>query len=149
MGQDGLRFPLFVDLHGRRAVVVGGGAVACRRIGVLRTFGAEVVVIAPAWREPVEGVRWERRPYASGDLSGAFLAVAATGDREVNRAVGGEAQALGIPVSVADDPAACTFWFPAVCLGKNAVAGVVSRNGDHHLTARTARAIRTTLEDVT
>lgn len=51
------RFPLFVDLEGARAVVVGGGTVACRRIQVLLRFGAYVTVIAPDWREPVEGVR--------------------------------------------------------------------------------------------
>ncbi len=143
------RFPLFVDLEGARAVVVGGGTVACRRIQVLLRFGAYVTVIAPDWREPVEGVRWERRPYAPGDLAGAALAVAAAGERAVNEAVGREARSAGIPVSVADDPAACTFYFPAVCLTEELTAGVVSRNGDHALTARAARAVRTTLEELT
>ena len=148
MEQSCPRFPLFVDLKGKKAVVVGGGTVACRRIGVLRTFGAAVTVIAPHWREPLEGVEWLARPYAPGDLEGAALAVAATSDRAVNRAVGEEAREAGIPVSVADAPEECTFWFPAVCRGEDLVAGVVSLSGDHHRTARAARAIRTVLEEL-
>ena len=140
------RFPLFVDLTGREAVIVGGGAVACRRAGVLRDFGARVTVIAPRWDHPLEGVAHLARPYAGGDLTGAFLAVAATDDRAVNHAVGEEARSLGIPVSVADCPEECTFFFPAVCTGGGLVAGVVSGGADHHRTARAAKAIRTLLE---
>ncbi|MFQ9918371.1 MAG: NAD(P)-dependent oxidoreductase [Flavonifractor plautii] len=91
---------------------MGGGAVACRRAEVLSRFGAEVTVIAPRCKTPPQGIQWEGRPYAPGDLAGAALAVAATDDRAVNRAVGEEARALGIPVSVADCPEECTFFSP-------------------------------------
>ena len=140
------RFPLFVDLMGKTAVVIGGGPVACRRAEVLSRFGAEVTIIAPRCR-PVDGaVRWMERPYAPGDLAGAALAVAVTDDRTVNRAVGEEARALGIPVSVADAPEECTFFFPAICTGDNIVAGVAGRGDDHARTARAAKAIRAVLE---
>ena len=142
------RFPLFVDLTGRRAVIVGGGTVAGRRAGVLRAFGAQVTLIAPRWDHPLEGVEYLARPYAAGDLAGAFLAVAATDDRAVNRAVGAEARALGIPVSVADCPEECTFFFPAVCTGGGVTAGEVSGGTAHHRTARAARAIRALLEEM-
>ena len=140
------RFPLFVELAGKRAVIVGGGAVACRRAGVLSRFGVEVLVIAPRCKGLPSGVTWLRRPYAPGDLAGAELAVSATDDRAVNRAVGEEARALGIPVSVADAPEECTFFFPAVCTGENLVAGVAGRGDDHARTARAAKAIRAVLE---
>ncbi|MGN8896141.1 NAD(P)-dependent oxidoreductase [Flavonifractor sp. HCP28S3_F3] len=140
------RFPLFVDLAGKKAVIVGGGAVACRRAGVLSRFGAEVVMIAPRCKSLPQGVQWLQRPYAPGDLAGAELAVSATDDRSVNRAVGEEARALGIPVSVADAPDECTFFFPAVCTGENIVAGVAGRGDDHARTARAAKAIRAVLE---
>ena len=42
-----MRFPLFIDLHGREAAVIGGGAVGLRRAEVLCRFGACVTVIAP------------------------------------------------------------------------------------------------------
>lgn len=145
-GTGELRFPLFIDLVGKKAVVVGGGRVACRRAEVLARFGARVVLIAPRCDAPPQGVEWLRRSYASGDLAGAEVAVAATDDRSVNRTAGEEARALGIPVSVADAPEECTFFFPAVCTGDNLVAGVTGRGDDHARTARAARAIRGVLE---
>ena len=139
-------FPLFVDLYGRRCVIVGGGAIAARRAAVLGEFGAAVTVIAPEWKGGVRNIDWVPRVYVPGDLAGAFLAVAATDDREVNRSVGEEARKLGIPVSVADRREECTFFFPAVCTGENLVAGVIGRGDDHARTARAARAIRSALE---
>ena len=147
MEQKEIRFPLFIDLNGRKAVVVGGGAIACRRAGVLKAFGAQVILVAPEWKELMEGVSWLKRPYQSGDLAGAVRAVAATDDRAVNRRVGEEARALGIPVSVADRREECTFLFPAVCLGEELGAGGVSANNDHKAVARAAAAIRGTLKE--
>ena len=83
---------------------------------------------------------------APGDLAGAELAVSATDDRSVNHAVGEEARTLGIPVSVADAPDECTFFFPAICTGDDIVAGVAGRGDDHARTARAAKAIRTVRE---
>ncbi len=143
------RFPLFVDLRGKPCVVVGGGAVGARRARVLLDFGAAVTGIDPAPVTLPEGAEHLSRPYEPGDLQGAFLAVAAAGIRQVNRAVGEEARALGIPVSVADRREECTFFFPAVCRGDGLVAGVVSHGADHAKTARAAKAVRRCLEEVT
>ena len=141
------RFPLFVDLRGRKAVVVGGGPIALRRVKGLVECGAAVTVISPALARPVEGITHLPRPYRPGDLEGAFLAVAATDDRAVNRQVGEEARAAGIPVSVADCREECTFFFPAVCEGGGVTAGLISRHGtDHHRAARAAKAVRQALE---
>ncbi len=142
------RFPLFLDLSGKTVVLVGGGTIAARRIGTLRLFGCRIVVIAPSLKAKAEGVTWIRRPYEPGDLEGAFLAIAATDDRQVNRQVGEEARRLGIPVSVADCEAECSFYFPAVCTGEDLIAGVVSSGKDHHKTARAAREIRKVLEEL-
>ena len=94
------RFPLFVSLAGKKCVVVGAGKIAARRIGVLKRFGAEVAVIAP---EDKAGVGLTHcRGYEKSDLSGAFLAVAATNDRAVNHRIAQDCAARGIPCSVAD-----------------------------------------------
>ena len=87
------RFPLFIDLTGRRAVVVGGGTVGLRRAEALRRFGAEVTVISPRLAGPLPGAVHLPRAYRDGDLAGAFLAVAATDDGAVNAAAGREARA--------------------------------------------------------
>lgn len=141
-------FPLFLDLRGKKLVVVGGGTIARRRIDSLLPFGGELIVIAPELNGESEGFTWLRRPYVSGDLNGAFLAVAATDDRKVNHQVGEDAKHLGIPVSVADRREECTFFFPALCEGGGVIAGVVSRGDSHHQTARAAKAIRKTLEEL-
>ena len=143
-----LRFPLFIDLSGKTVVLIGGGTIAARRIGSLRLFGCRIRVVSPELKCSAEGLTWEARPYRPGDLAGATLAVAATNDRDVNHAVFGEAQALGIPVSVADCEAECSFYFPALCTGEDIIAGVVSSGKDHHRTARAAREIRKVLEEL-
>ena len=141
------RFPLFLDLRGKNVVLVGGGVIATRRIGTLRLFGCEIVVISPTLKSRADGVTWIERSYQPGDLDGAFLAIAATDDRTVNHQVGEDARRLGIPVSVADCEAECSFYFPAICTGEDLVAGVVSYGKDHHKTARVAREIRKVLEE--
>ena len=142
------RFPLFIDLAGRRAVVVGGGAVGLRRAAVLARFGAQVTVISPALSGPLPDVTCLPRPYRNGDLAGAFLAVAAAGDSAVNTAVEEEARRLGVLFNRADDRRRCDFFFPAVCLGEGLVAGVAGDGSDHRKTAEAARRIRLVLEEL-
>ena len=141
------RFPLFIDLTGRRTVVVGGGTVGLRRAEVLRRFGAEVVVISPAFARNLDGVLFVAKKYEAGDLAGAFLAVAAADDPAVNEAVGREARRLGVLFNRADAPEDCGFFFPAICEGGGMVAGVAGDGSDHRRTARTACEIRKILEN--
>ena len=142
------RFPLFIDLTGKRAVVIGGGTVGLRRAAALRDFGAAVTVISPVLSAPLAGVTHLPRPYRAGDLAGAFLAVAATDDGAVNTAAGEEARRRGVLFNRADAPGRCDFFFPALCLGEGLVAGVVGDGGDHRKTAEAARRIRKTLEEL-
>ncbi|MDR7413218.1 MAG: bifunctional precorrin-2 dehydrogenase/sirohydrochlorin ferrochelatase [Armatimonadota bacterium] len=113
-------YPLFVDLAGRRCVVVGGGAMAESKVEALVECGAEVVVISPQVTEKIrrwveEGrLRWEPRAYRLGDLEGAWLVVSAPDDRSLNRAVWEEAQARRVWVNAVDDPPHCSFIAPAV-----------------------------------
>lgn len=141
-----LKFPLFLDLKGKKAVVVGAGSIAGRRIRVLYEFGAQVTVIAPEVVEKLPGVRYLEREYRDGDCSGAYLAVTATPNRQVNHSVAEECRRKGIPVSVADCAEECTFFFPAVCKSGNLIAGLVSDGTDHRLVAGTAKEIREILK---
>jgi len=99
--------------------VVGGGAVAVRKIQGLVEEGARVTVVAPMVVEPVEmmaekgEIELEPRAY-QGDATGNWaLIIAATDDREVNRRVFEEAEENGIWCNVADDPEICSFHLPA------------------------------------
>lgn len=113
-------FPLMWDLTRRKVVVVGGGATAEDKINLLVEAGADVTVITPAVTETIDAfidqgrVEWLPRDFASGDLTGARLAIAATDDEEANSAVYREAETIGIPINAVDDPARCSVIFPAV-----------------------------------
>ena len=141
------RFPLFIDLAGKKAVVIGGGTVGLRRAEVLARFGAEVTVVSPALLREPEGIRHIPRRYAPGDLEGAFLAVAAADDPQVNEAAGREARRMGVLFNRSDAPADCDFFFPAVCEGSGMVAGLTGDGTDHGKVAGTAKEIRKILEN--
>ncbi len=144
--EEPFRFPMFVDLKGKRVVLVGGGKIAHRRMATLRLFGCQLVVIAPALHAPAADVLWLPRPYRPEDLDGAVMVIAATDSREENHRIGLDAQTRGIPVSVADCEAECTFYFPAICTGEHVIAGVVSHGKNHTATVRAAKEIRKTLQ---
>lgn len=137
-------FPLFVDLSGRCALVVGGGTVAERKAKTLLEFGASVRLVSPRVtpeirRMAVSGVLCCReKSYGPEDMDGVFLAVAAADDREVNRSVSREASRRSVPVNVADDPELCTFYFPAVVRRGDFVVGI-STSGAYPAFAACAR----------
>ncbi len=113
-------YPVFCDLRGRLAVVVGGGSVAERKMETLLEYGADVHCIAPLVTPGVESlvaqglITHEERGYVRGDLAGAFLVVCATDSTEVNRAVYQEAEGQGCLVNVVDVPELCNFIVPSI-----------------------------------
>ena len=109
-------YPLALNLAGRRTVVVGGGQVALRRARTLLAAGAVVQVIAPDVNEELLGldVTVSLRPYAAGDLAGAWLVHAATSDPQVNAAVAADAEQQGTWCVRADAAAESAAWVPAV-----------------------------------
>jgi precorrin-2 dehydrogenase/sirohydrochlorin ferrochelatase len=113
-------YPVFLDLDGRLAVVVGGGAVAERKVVTLAEYGPRIRVVAPevtaALRDLAASgaIDLERRGYVRGDLADAFLVVCATSSEEVNRAVHAEAEERGCLVNVVDVPELCSFIVPSI-----------------------------------
>jgi precorrin-2 dehydrogenase/sirohydrochlorin ferrochelatase len=106
-------------LEGRAAVVVGGGEVAARKVQDLLAAKANVTVIAPQLCDGIVALADEKRivahgsPYRTGDLAGAFVAIAATDDEGLNARVAADAAAVNVLVNVVDRPALCTFTVPA------------------------------------
>lgn len=113
-------FPIFLKLTARPTIVVGAGHLAEAKIESLLLAQAQVTVVAPTANprlvELAEAgeITWHHRAYEPGDLAGNFLAVAATNDAAVNRAVFAEAEATGVLVNAVDDPPFCDFYFPSV-----------------------------------
>jgi precorrin-2 dehydrogenase / sirohydrochlorin ferrochelatase len=126
------RYPVSLDVTGRDVLVVGGGPVAARKVAGLVACGARVHVIATEVSEAIRattGVTWDQRPYRAGDAQGSWrLVFTATGDPAVDGAVAGDADAAGIWVNSADDPAHCTFTLPSV-LRRGDLAVAVSTAG--------------------
>jgi uroporphyrin-III C-methyltransferase/precorrin-2 dehydrogenase/sirohydrochlorin ferrochelatase len=111
-----MSYPVSLDLTGRRAVVVGGGAVATRRVVGLVEAGADVLVVAPSVSPTIRqlDVSVAERSYVDGDLAEAWFAQACTDDPAVNEAVCAEAERLRIPCVRADLASAGTARTPAV-----------------------------------
>jgi precorrin-2 dehydrogenase/sirohydrochlorin ferrochelatase len=109
-------YPVNLVVQGRRCVVVGGGDIAARKVEGLVAAGADVVVIAPRIDDRIRrsGACLIERGYRPGDLQGAWLAIAATDDPEVNRAVHADGEVGRVWINAADDPPACSFTLPAV-----------------------------------
>ncbi|HZT34132.1 MAG TPA: bifunctional precorrin-2 dehydrogenase/sirohydrochlorin ferrochelatase [Bryobacteraceae bacterium] len=125
-----LYYPVFLDLDGKRVLVVGAGKVALRKTRGLVEAGARVTVVAPRWEAAFEqmAVELRRRKFRASDLRGAALVFTATDDRAVNRAVGEAARRQGIPANVADAPAECGFLVPAR-VRRGAVQIAISTSG--------------------
>lgn len=110
-------FPFFIDLEGRKGLVVGGGAVAVRKIEKLLPYGPRLTVAAPEILPEIEalpGLTLLHRAFDPAMLEGKFFVIAAADSREVNRAVSALCREKGILVNVVDDKEQCAFLFPAL-----------------------------------
>lgn len=142
------RFPLFVDISGKRVLVAGAGKIASRRAAVLSEFGAAVLVAAPDGCDRMEKleqeglVHWERRPVRETDLAGAYLVIAATNRPEVNDRIAKLCRDRGIMISHAGDKSQCSFYFPGIAREGELVAGVVADGKSHSLAKQAAQSLR-------
>lgn len=111
-------YPVMLELSGRRCVVIGAQAIGEGKVEGLLAAGADdVLVVEPSVDDRfdgVAGVRVERRAWRSGDLEGAFLAVASNDDGVARAAIAREARARGVLVNVVDDIPHCDWAAPAV-----------------------------------
>jgi siroheme synthase-like protein len=122
--RDMLETPFYIaclKLKGRRCLVVGGGDVGLEKVEGLLACDADVTLIAPVAHPELENlaaegsIAWEKRPYAGpADLEGAFMAIAATDDSEVNIGVFDDAEKRAMLVNVVDVPPLCNFILPAI-----------------------------------
>lgn len=114
------QYALMLNLMNKKAVVVGGGQVAGRKIKQLLVCGAKVLVVSPVLTGDLEELAGEqrievrRKPYSTEDLQGACLIFAATDDPEVNQLVAEDAHQAGIFVNIAHASEGSDFTNPAV-----------------------------------
>lgn len=123
-------YPVNLELRDQPVLVVGGGAVAARKVAGLLDAQAIVTVVAPeavAELREHPHVRWHEREYQRGEAASYRVVITATGVADVDAQVARDAQATGVPVNSADDPVNCTFTLPAIV-----------RKGDIQITVSTA-----------
>ncbi|HEX78305.1 MAG TPA: bifunctional precorrin-2 dehydrogenase/sirohydrochlorin ferrochelatase [Dehalococcoidia bacterium] len=141
-------YPIFLNIQGKRCLVVGGGQVAWRKARTLLEHGARVKVVSPELGPELselarsKAIQVAHRHYEPRDLRGVFLAIAATDDANINRKVAEEARGRRVLTNVADDPEGSDFIVPSY-LRRGDVAIAISTGGR---SPALARKIRTKLE---
>ncbi|MBN1972709.1 MAG: bifunctional precorrin-2 dehydrogenase/sirohydrochlorin ferrochelatase [Sedimentisphaerales bacterium] len=114
------KYPIFLELEGRRVVVIGGGTVAVRKAQTLLDSGARLVVVAENIDKMMtafctnKNAELIKSKYEKSYLTAAMLAIAATNDHQLNKQIYKDCQELEILCNVVDEPELCDFFVPAV-----------------------------------
>src|SRR5262245_3756353 len=142
-------YPMFVDLRGKRCLVVGGGEIATRKVHGLLDADALVAVVSPKLSAALcalaaQGIiAHQSRPFRADDVLGCTLVIGATDQPEVNLAVCRAAREHQVWVNIVDTPEACDFIAPAIV--RRGALQVAISTGGHSPTL--AKRIRMNLEE--
>jgi len=143
-------FPVFLDIKNKPCLVVGGGEVATRKVGMLRQAHAKVTVVSPELCASLQEladkgqIEFHRTRFIPEFLDEALLVIAATDDRAVNAEVSVAAKERRIPVNVVDSPDLCSFIMPSV-IDRSPIVVAISSGGAAPVLARNLRARLETL----
>jgi uroporphyrin-III C-methyltransferase/precorrin-2 dehydrogenase/sirohydrochlorin ferrochelatase len=138
-------YPVFLDLDGQRAVVLGGGTFATEKVALLLEAGARVKVVSAKLSRSLHGlvengaIEVVSRDYQAGDLAGARLAVDASENEDINRRSWDEAERTGVLINVVDRPAQCRFIAPAI-VRRDPLMIAISTSGESPFLASALRA---------
>lgn len=121
-------FPFYIDIEKKDILVVGGGAVALRKVEKLLPFNPVITVVSPEiCNEIVKlGVKTVKRVFADSDLDGMFCVISATNNSQVNEHIYRLCSEKNIPVNAVDDKERCTFIFPALVKENGITAGITT-----------------------
>ncbi len=127
--------PVFMKMHGRPCLLIGGGRIALEKLLVLLDCGAAVTVVARevlaemAQLAAESVIALRQKEYATPDLEGFALVIAATNDATVNHRIYAEGVARGHLVNVVDDPQYCDFYFGSI-VRRGALQIAISTRGE-------------------
>ena len=137
--------PVFLTLQQRPCLVVGGGAVAHRKLALLLRAGAAVHVVAIAASADIRDMaaagrlRLSERAFREADVNGQTLVIAATNDTATNDLVSRAAQARGILVNAVDQPSSSSVIMPSI-VDRSPVIIAIGTGGNAPVLARMLRA---------
>ncbi len=138
-------YPVFLNISGKKCVVVGGGEVALRKVKMLLECDGKVTVVSPKPHPEIAKLSKEgeihlvRRDYEAEDLRDAVLAVASTNVKEINRKVADEARKEGVLLNVVDDPEQSDYIVPSF-FQRGDLTIAISTGGTSPALARKMRA---------
>jgi precorrin-2 dehydrogenase/sirohydrochlorin ferrochelatase len=137
-------YPLFLDLKGKKCLVIGGGRVAERKVKTLLQYGGNVKVVSPVTENSIELwaeqglIELEKREFAPTDLDDIFLVFIATNNPDLNGEVSRLCRENKILVNAVDDPPNCDFFVPAI-IKRNSLVLAISTGGKSPAFARKLR----------
>ncbi len=137
-------YPIFIDIEGRSAVIIGGGSVCARKAEAMMNYGANVTIVSPHFTDEIEKwssdgrLRIRRKAYQESDLDGANIVIASTDDQTINEQIAADCRRRRIPVNVVDVTPLCEFIVPAI-VDKGSVQIAVSTGGKSPALARTLK----------
>lgn len=148
-------FPMFIDLTQKKILVVGGGAIAARRVNTLVKSGASPVIVAKAFTDvfrsetDFEAIKTKciEREYVGSDLDECEIAIIATDDHELNKKIAAECRERGIMKNVSTDQTLCDFFFPSVVMTDEVVVGICSGGTSPSVTKKTRIKIEKLLNE--
>lgn len=150
-------FPFFIDLEGKKCLVVGGGEVACRKVAALLPFGVHICMKAQDYCEELQ-VLEKRKAYEGRlkliygtfdkeDLKDVFFVIAATDNAELNREISVECQNRGILVNAVDQKELCSFYFPSLVKKEDLVVGISSGGNSPGLAKKIRKKVEAEIPD--
>lgn len=146
-----MHFPLFIDISQKNILVVGGGAVADRRVHTLLSFAGQLTVVAPECTDALRNlantgrIRLTPRAFRPEDLIGRDIVLAATDDSALNRTIAALCRKQNIPVNASSDQSLCDFQFPSIVTNGDVVIGINASGKDHRMVKETRQAIESQL----
>ncbi len=140
-------FPVFLNLRNRRALLIGGNALAARKAALIAKSDARITVLADNFSAAMLALAQENprlelltQSFSNEHLNNTALVLAATDDEALNHRVFTAAEARGIPVNVADCPELCSYILPAI-VDRAPVIVAVSTGGRSPVLARAVKAL--------
>jgi len=136
--------PIFLKLENESTLVVGGGNVAFQKIKQLLDAKSKITVVSPKCNSDVSQlakdgkIKLIQENYDSIFINSPKVIIGATSDEQVNTAIYEDAQKLGIPVNIVDQPEVCSFYLGAVHT-EGDIKVAVSTNGKSPAIAKKIR----------
>ena len=139
-------FPVMIDLNQKQVLIIGGQKTALRKANQLKQFGADLHIISETICDSLRSYPYEIRSVKPTDIDTRYdLIIAATNQRKVNAWIAQKCKQERILVNVVDDPALCTFIFPAIVKQDDVIIGISSSGKSPLLTQWIKAQIQTVL----